>query len=604
MRWILSLFLLSAVTGALAAPSQSCGSPGFGCSRTDHAMVNTPLPPPSTVGTGFSGANAKPAWDTSLGSGRMVRCTDGNFLASSGTLHGITFQAGDAGSAEARMWSVDHVLLNIADSEGGYTPSQFLGFHSLGLACGRLYRSNTTYSRTGGLRLGGARFSPTNPRWDYTRTGNLSPKISIVDLTNYQDQEATPPIIPVLDFSRCYTPGYAAGGTATHITYSEFGGVALDDTTTAVAVMAFSNNLGGQGTGYLLCSAEFDPAGIIAGTNSLAGNVYYTYDLFAGLAYRTAWSGTAWVQMQIGAITGEHTPIHNNRLNRNGEFIEVTRSGLCHGTCTSTYYNMTVAGTTLWTCTTCSGHEAQGYASMFGAGGSQKFAYGQTDPIPVDISDIDTQSGVLRFCSGGWVQPALAFANAPCKDSVTDSHISSDMDANGADTAGIGWVSTTVGGPRPPNIETGIGPWRNEVTIIDPTSGAIHREGHTFNSTMSPLFSLQNAIGVISADGCCFAVSTDWYGKFGKQDKTGTNTCTSAVDYYRPNWKWAKNINVLPTSNNPGHYVYNTGAGGVGSSAIPTFNQIVGSVTTDGSVTLTNVGPPNCRGDVVIYQNR
>lgn len=49
--------------------------------------------------------------------------------------------------------------------------------------------------------------------------------------------------------------------------------------------------------------------------------------------------------------------------------------------------------------------------------------------------------------------------------------------------------------------ESGIGLWRNEVTIIDPTTGAIHREGHTFNSTMSPLFTLQNAIGVISADG-------------------------------------------------------------------------------------------------------
>jgi hypothetical protein len=83
--------------------------------------------------------------------------------------------------------------------------------------------------------------------------------------------------------------------------------------------------------------------------------------------------------------------------------------------CTSTYYNMTVAGNTLWTCTTCSGHEAQGYASMFGAGGSQKFPYGYIDPIPINISDINTQSGSFPFCSGSWVQPALTFSMLPVK---------------------------------------------------------------------------------------------------------------------------------------------------------------------------------------------
>ncbi|HLX82595.1 MAG TPA: hypothetical protein VKR59_01770 [Terriglobales bacterium] len=599
------LFVTSFVTTALAAPlRQQCGAPLFECSRTDNAMVDTPLPPPPGVGTGFSGATAKPVRDTSLNSGKIVRCTDGNFVASSGALRGITFQAGAGGSAEARMWSIDHVLLNIADSDAGYSPSQFLGFEVEGLACGRLYRNNAAYSRSGGLRVGSAMFSPTNSRWDYTRTENLSPRISIVDLTNYEDQTAEPAITRVLDFSHCYTPRYAKGGTGGQITYSEFGGVAEDDTATAVASMAFSNNIGGQGTGYLLCSAVFNPGGIMAGTASMHENIYYTYDLFAREAYRTAWNGKNWKQTKIGAIDGEHTGIHNNRINRNGQFIEVTRSGQCNGTCTSTYYNMSVGGTTLWTCATCSGHEAQGYSSMFGAGGAQTFLYGETNPVPVNISDIDTRSGVFPFCVGSWVQPTLAFSNAPCKDPVTDSHISSEMDTNGDDSSGIGWVSTTVGGPRPPYVESGIGPWRNEVTIIDPSSGAIHREGHTFNSTTSSLFTLQNAIGVISADGCCFAVTTDWFGKFGRQDSTGSNACNSGVDYYRPGWTWAKRTNVLPVSNNPGNYVYGTGNGGTGSVGTPEFNQTVGGTTSDGSVTWTNLGPSNCRGDVVIYQNR
>jgi len=533
-------------------------------------------------------------------------------LTSSGLLNGITFQAGGGGSAEVRMWSIDHALLNVADAKAGYTPSQFLGFDVTGLACRQLYKNNPSYASTGGLRVNGAQFSPTNPRWDYVMAGMLSANLSIIDLTNYQDQSASPTITPVLDFSKCYTPGYATGGTAGQITWSEFGGVALDDTAAAVAVMAFSNNKGGQGGGYLLCSAVFNPRALVTGEDSTTSNIYYTYDLFAGQLYQTVWDGREWNQTNIGAITGEHVGIHNHRINRNGRFIEVTRSGQCNGICTSTYYNMTVAtgspqdpaGTTLWTCKTCSGHESQGAAYMFGAGGSQKFPYGETNPVPINISGIEPQSGVLHYCVGSWVQPTLAFSNAPCKDPVTGSHISSDMDTDGTDTAGIGWVSTTVGGPRPPNIESGIGPWRNEVTIIDPTNWAIHREGHTFNSTMSPLFTLQNAIGVISPDGCCFAVSTDWYGSFGKMDNTGTNACTSAVDYHRPSWTWKRNINVLPKSNNPGNYVYHTSKGGVGSSVTPTFNQTVGGTTTDGSVTWSNVGSPNCRGDLVIYQNR
>ena len=601
----LPLFLLLWFTVALAgSPPRHCGPPSFQCSRTDNAMVNTPLPAPSRIGTGFSGSTAKPAWDNSLQSGRFVRCTDGDYLTSSGWLNGITFETSATGSAEVRMWSIDHTLLNVGDSKAGYEPSQFFGFKVTGLACGRLFKNNPSYSNTGGLRVGEVQFSPTNPRWDYLHVSAFSPRVSIIDLTNYQDQAGSPTITPTLDFSNCYPPGYGTGGTAGHITWSEFGGVAGDDTPIAVAAMAFSNNTGGKDGGYLLCSAEFNPSGIIAGTSSLSNNIYYTYDLFAGQAYRTIWNGSAWNQENIGAITGEHAAIHNNRLNRNGRFIEVTRSGRCNGICTSTYYNMAVGGTTLWTCTTCSGHEAQGYVSMFGAGGSQKFAYGETDPLAVNISDIEPQSGVLHYCEGIWTQPTLAFSNAPCKDPVTDSHIASDMDTNGTDTAGIGWVSTTVGGPRPPNVEVGIGPWRNEVTIIDPVSGAIHREGHSFNSTMSPFFTLQNAIGVISADGCCFAVPTDWYGGFGKQDNTRTDTCTTAVDYYRPNWSWKKNVNVLPTSNNPMHYVYNTGAGGIGSGTAPSLTQTVGGTTQDGGVKWTNKGPVDCRGDLVIYENR
>src|SRR5712692_10072126 len=122
LKLILPLFLLLSLTRALAGSlPQPCGPPFFKCSRTDNAMVNTRLPPPPGVGTGFSGATATPVWDGSLSSGRIVRCTDGNSLTSSGTLNGITLQAGNGGSAEGRMWSIDHALLNVADSNAGYT---------------------------------------------------------------------------------------------------------------------------------------------------------------------------------------------------------------------------------------------------------------------------------------------------------------------------------------------------------------------------------------------------------------------------------------------------------------------------------------------------
>lgn len=135
MKSMLPLLLLLSLTTALAGSNPGpCGPPLFKCSRTDNAMVDTPLPPPAKVGTGFSGSTARATRDITLQSGRIVRCTDGDFLASSGTLNGITFQAGAGGSAEARMWSIDHVLINVADSQAGYTPSTFRGFGVTGLA--------------------------------------------------------------------------------------------------------------------------------------------------------------------------------------------------------------------------------------------------------------------------------------------------------------------------------------------------------------------------------------------------------------------------------------------------------------------------------------
>jgi hypothetical protein len=134
-----------------------------------------------------------------------------------------------------------------------------------------------------------------------------------------------------------------------------------------------------------------------------------------------------------------------------------------------------------------------------------------------------------------------------------------------------------------------------------------HRWGHRFDSTTSP-GSGPYGIGVISTDGYAMGFTTDWYGGFGKQDNTGSNTCLSATDYWRPNWTYGANLTIsIPNSTkNPKGYLYNTGSGGTtGPGPLPpAMNQTVSGTTVDNTVTWTNSGLYTCRQDVVIVQTQ
>lgn len=581
--------------------------------RTDLTPENTTTTPPASIGTGFSGSTALPATDTSLTSGNYGRCTDGNWLnpTTGATTNGYRFSSGCGDSAECRAWSIDHQLLAVQDQGGGTEPAIFLGPNVAGLVCQRIATTSSTWSSSHGVRLlDSGEFSPSNARWFYYKSGTVSGgtsgQISVMDLTNFANQSTNPPVTLVMDMANGFTPGYATGGTAGTITYNEFSGVEGDNTSSARLAMNFSNNTGGQGTGYLLIVATGNFAGIVAGSVAATTIVYTTFDFSTNTKYSTSWSGSAWVQTNVGSITGDQPGIHNARLNRNGNYVYITATTAnCIGSCAGSFYNIAVTGATLFeTCTISNpcGHQAQGYGVVFGNGGNRTYAYGVTLPTYTTIAGIPGNGGPVGLNNCSWTYPGYSNAGS-CNIATNDSHMNTDADTNGLDTALVGITTTTNTGPEPPWDEVNIGPYRNELFFVSPTTGTVYRSGHTFDSTTSPT-SGQYAIGVPSTDQQFVAQMTDWYGGFGKNDNTGTNSCVSATDYWRASNTYAANVNVWIKSSgqNPGNFIFNTGAGGTTSASLPAMNQTPGGTTTDGSVTWTNANVYSCRPDVVIIQ--
>lgn len=127
-----------------------------------------------------------------------------------------------------------------------------------------------------------------------------------------------------------------------------------------------------------------------------------------------------------------------------------------------------------------------------------------------------------------------------------------------------------------------------------PPAGYNYRFGYMYNTTLSPYFSTQNAIGAASQDGTVILFSSDW------QCTLGTTNGTSST-YCPPDWyasgSLASGALLWPRTNNGGLYVYTNSSACTLSSLGPNpWNQTVGGTQSNGGCTLTNIG--TIRGDI------
>jgi parallel beta-helix repeat protein len=173
--------------------------------------------------------------------------------------------------------------------------------------------------------------------------------------------------------------------------------------------------------------------------------------------------------------------------------------------------------------------------------------------------------------------------------------------------------------------------WQGEVmcasttpTTTTPGSGAfggtVWRFGHTFATGSNPNFDVQFVISQTSQDGKFIAFTTDWDGQLGSTTGIApsvangqlavnppagvTYTCLGAPVWLSgATYTTGALVGPVGATNGTGAVfdVFQAITGGVSGSLIPGWGSTLpGQTLTDGTITWQDLGPGNCRSDVVV----
>lgn len=142
--------------------------------------------------------------------------------------------------------------------------------------------------------------------------------------------------------------------------------------------------------------------------------------------------------------------------------------------------------------------------------------------------------------------------------------------------------------------------YNEEIETNTTGSQTQYRMGHNWNTGSAPDFNVQNAFGSISPDGTFYMLATDGMGTRGSNASAG-----AACNDLRGDTKWAATTSfssgtrVYPVTNNTAADIFNS-SGGTSGSSQPNWGASCASTCTDGSITWTNLGANNCRGDLIV----
>jgi hypothetical protein len=141
------------------------------------------------------------------------------------------------------------------------------------------------------------------------------------------------------------------------------------------------------------------------------------------------------------------------------------------------------------------------------------------------------------------------------------------------------------------------------------------RFGHTFATQSNSVFDIWFQIGQESQDGRFYAVGTDWGGRFGS-----TTGLSPTLPVNNPSvvclggYLWQANhtytvgtviepVASLNGGGTPFHAFQAISVSGATGSGTPTWSgSTIGHQIVDGGVTWQDLGPGDCRGEVVIYE--
>jgi hypothetical protein len=556
------------------------GPPTYSCTAANNAalpggplaVVNYPSPIPS-MGN-LTGAGNQ-IIDPDFGNW-IARCTDANTDPNS--LY-TTFDTNAGGAAMVNHFNTDDTILYVQEHGSKGVP---MFFDANTMQCSRMYPDNPAYSSTGGLTIDGigADFSYANPNWLYVwySVGGVA-QLFRYDFSNYSPSGA-PTKTLIADFiadsgdgftgtpGNCLPVGFVAGFTG-------HDGPSNDDT-----IFTATYSTGIQNTGYYVVAWK-------------VGEGCRVYDTHKGTVSGD-WGPAGPVSVYSGNSQTKDSPtdefyVHSIFVNLTGAYALIGNGGCVTGntSCQDTYGQ----GPYIWQIDSAN-------VGKFANNPGGEFAFGWNDIINRDNSP-QGQYVLRPFTALG--SPNSVVNNLPPGMVAGLAGHPSWVNDNSTDS--LPFFDSLI---YPLYYNTSFpSAWTNEIIGVFP-DGSTLRFAHTFASKSNAQFSTDYGIGSISQSGKFFMQSSDWVGTLGSA--SGDSTCLWGYDWvagqtYPANFQY---LSPAPDEGNDGGYVYQAtscnGACTSGGTEPATWNQTVGGTTTDGTITWTNEGLQNCRGDVFIVK--
>ena len=559
-------------------PPSICGPPTYSCTAANNAalpggplaVVNNPAVTPNMgnlVGAGTV------VTDLAFGN-PIARCTDAHTDPLRPT---VTFDTNGGGAAMVNHFNKNDTILYVQEHGGTGFP---LLFDASTMQCSRMYPDNPSYASAGGLTITGigADFSYSNPNWLYvwySVVGAPVDQILRYDFSNYSSS-GSPTVTLIADFIADSGPGFT--GTPGNCLPAKFisnwvghDGPNSDDT---VFTAAYSE--GFQDSGFRVvawkvgsgCRVYNTSTGIVSGDWGPTGPV----SVFYGNSTTPESTDEFYIHDIFANFTGEYALIGNGSC--------VTENQSCLRTAGAPYF---------WQIATTSVRKSQKLA-----GG--ELAFGWNDLINRNNSPLG-QYAVRPFTAQG--SPMAVITTLPAGMVVGLGSGPSWVNDNSTDSLPF-FDSMNF----PLYYQTGFpSAWTNEIIGVFPDGNTL-RFAHNFTTKSNPQYSTNRAVGSVSQSGKFFMQSSDWVGTLGST--SGGSTCRWGYDWLAGQTYPANFENLAPQSGNDGEFVYQatscSGSCTSGSTEPVSWNQTPGGTTVDGTITWTNLGPGNCRGDVFVVR--
>jgi len=557
--------------------------PDYTPARTDLTAVTWPSVPPQMGPNTCSALNLYAcgnltgvgtcATDADFGY-QVCRVTD--ITTPRPVVHYKSMSVAASGSSDENRWNPNSTILNI-DDWGGATELLNIVDNGTTITSSRRYASDPLWSAFGGFYFTGVGFWSRNVSTPYIlyNVPASGTKLQHWDVSN-------PTVAPTgtttdLDFAACLA---AASGQNPFIpTWNSNGGGNRDDTAFSIG---FSNSGGQQqdgaryiavyvkgsgcrvlNTATLTVTGDFGPTGAITGTTCTVGRIH---NLKIMKASGSSSNGAVLVSLNTPSGGSACPDAHNSPMV--WFYNSLTFQPICPGVQCSGHWT---SSETLWM-----NNPQNNPPTCF-------FAIRQA-LTPTSVTCLNPSLPTPSIPPGwdmhfGWNGPLDTFpifgASGCCSNGVTST----------------------------PN-----GAWQNEVMGFWPYTSNPMRFAKTMNSPGNWEFSTQWAMASGSQDGKYVAYSGDWLGTLGSEtaDVNGQNIICTAGTGAGATWTSGGAQNTLGklasfAINNPGMYVYKVTTTGTSGTVRPSWNQTVGSITIDGTVQWTNMGP-RCRGDVFVVR--